>query len=73
MSGLIVYDVTGDNKDCFYVIFPNKEQIYKIKTKDELRLVKNLQPSRRWFGGELQELLDRGYRIIDKLVDFDDE
>ncbi len=68
-EGTLVRDVSGSDKDVYYVIFTMKRKIYKIHKGTELELVKVLNVSRRWYDEELDRLLKMGYVLIDDLKD----
>ena len=51
-EGTLVRDVSGKDKDVYYVIFGLKRKIYKVKQGPELELVKVLNVSRRWYDEE---------------------
>lgn len=68
MDGIIVRDVSGSNKDKYYVVFKNKRKIYQIKEGAELELVKVLSVSWRWYDNELDRYLKQGYILIEDLT-----
>ncbi len=68
-EGTLVRDVSGSDKDTYYVIFSDIKKIYKIHKGVELDLVKVLNVSRRWYENELESLLKTGYVLIDDLKD----
>ena len=68
MDGVIVRDVSGNDKDVFYVIFKNKRKIYKVKKGAELDLVKVLNVSWRWYDTEeLDRYLKLGFELVSDL------
>lgn len=67
MDGIIVRDVSGSNKDKYYVVFKNKRKIYQVKEGAELDLVKVLSVSWRWYDEELNSYLKQGYVLIEDL------
>ncbi len=70
MDGILVRDVSGSNKDKYYVIFKNKRKIYPVKEGAELDLVKVLNVSWRWYDeSELNRYLNQGFIIIYDLKD----
>lgn len=69
MDGIIVRDVSGSNKDKYYVVFKNKRKIYRVKEGTELDLVKVLSVSWRWYDNELNNYLKQGYVLIEDLDD----
>lgn len=68
-EGTLVRDVSGSDKDIYYVIFNMQRKIYKIHKGTELELVKVLNVSRRWYDEELDRLLKMGYVLIEDLKD----
>ena len=68
MDGIIVRDVSGSNKDKYYVVFKNKRKLYQIKEGAELELVKVLSVSWRWYDNELDRYLKQGYILIEDLT-----
>lgn len=66
-DGNLVRDVSGNDKDCYYVIFEMKRKIYKIHKGPELELVKVLNVYRRWYENELDRYLKMGYVLIEDL------
>ena len=70
MDGVIVRDVSGNDKETFYVIFKNKRKIYKVKKGAELDLVKVLNVSWRWYDdSELNRYLKQGFVLVNDLKD----
>jgi hypothetical protein len=70
MDGVIVRDVSGNDKEIFYVIFKNKRKIYKVKKGAELDLVKVLNVSWRWYDdSELNRYLKQGFVLVNDLKD----
>ena len=70
MDGVIVRDVSGNDKEIFYVIFKNKRKIYKVKKGAELDLVKVLNVSWRWYDDlELNRYLKQGFVLVNDLKD----
>ena len=69
MDGVLVRDVSGSDKNVFYVLFKNKRKIYKVKDDAELDLVKVLNVSWRWYDEELNSYLRQGYVLIENLKD----
>ncbi len=70
MDGVIVRDVSGNDKEIFYVIFKNKRKIYKVKKGAELDLVKVLNVSWRWYDdSELNRYLNQGFVLVNDLKD----
>ena len=68
-EGYLVRDVSGSDKDVYYVVFELKRKIYKIHTGTELDLVKVLSVSRRWYDDELDRHLKMGYVLVENLKD----
>ena len=67
-EGYLVRDVSGSDKDVYYVIFNMKRKIYKIHKGTELELVKVLNVSRRWYDSEeLDSRLRMGYKLVEDL------
>ena len=69
MDGVLVRDVSGEDKNCHYIVFKGKRKIYKVKQGVELELVKVLNVSWRWYGDDLDRLLSQGYTLIENLSD----
>ena len=68
-EGYLVRDVSGSDKDVYYVVFELKRKIYKVKQGPELELVKVLNVSRRWYDEELDRHLKMGYVLVEDLKD----
>ena len=67
MCGKIVRDVSGSNKNCYYILFHDQKKIYKVDSEIELNLVKCLNEDYRWYEKELDNYLNMGYVIIHTL------
>lgn len=67
MSGKIVRDVSGSNKNCYYILFHDQKKIYKVNSEVELKLVKCLNEDYRWYENELEKYLSIGYVVINDL------
>lgn len=68
-EGTLVRDVSGKDKDIYYVIFELKRKIYKVHKGSELELVKVLNVSRRWYDDELDRYIKMGYVLVEDLKD----
>ena len=69
MNGVLVRDVSGKDKDCYYVVFKEDKKIYKVKQGSELELVKYLNVTWRWYDNNLETYLNQGYSLIENLKD----
>lgn len=69
MNGVLVRDVSGKDKDCYYVVFKEDKKIYKVKEGSELELVKYLNVTWRWYDNNLETYLNQGYSLIENLKD----
>lgn len=67
MDGVLVRDVSGIDKNKYYVIFNNERKIYEVRKGAELNLVKVLNVSWRWYEDELESYLSQGYVMVDDL------
>lgn len=67
MSGKIVRDVSGSDKNCYFIIFRDQKKIYKVNSEVELKLVKCLNEDYRWYENELEKYLSIGYVVINDL------
>ena len=68
-EGTLVRDVSGKDKDTYYVVFELKRKIYKVHKGSELELVKVLNVSRRWYDEELDRYLKMGYVLVEDQKD----
>lgn len=62
----IVRDVSKSLKglEDYYIVFKESKKIYHVLDKNQLELLRKLNPSKRWFDNELQVLVENGYIVV---------
>ena len=62
----IIRDVSQSRKglENYYIIFKDKKKIYHVLDKNQLDLLKKLNPNKRWYDNEIEDYINRGFVIV---------
>ena len=64
----IIRDVSGEDKNTYYLIIKDEKKIYKIEDEKELKIIKLIGEDLRWFEKErISNLIEKGYKLISEL------
>ena len=64
----VVWDVTNKKAEVFYLVCHDVKKIYRFK-ESEKELVKRLTVTSRWYDDEFQEMVKRGYELVENIED----
>ena len=63
----IVRDVSGEDKNKYFILFHRKKKIYPVVGIAEINLVRALGSDVRWYDKEINEYFSKGYVLTSKL------
>lgn len=64
----IVRDVSGEDKNKYFILFHSKKKIYPVVGIAEINLVRALGSDVRWYDKEINEYFSKGYVLTSKLI-----